>query len=220
MLHGLIFDLDGTLVDSLPGIAEALNGALAERGHPGHPEERVRTFIGNGTWMLARRGLPPEVPDEEVAAVEEAVLARYARTWRTGTRVYDDIAPLLADLAGRGVALAIFSNKAHAHTVTIAAELFGDIPFCAVLGHREGSPRKPDPSGALEIAAQMHLAPAQVGFVGDSTIDYETADNAGMQPLLVTWGYHPRAALARTQALLLDDPRHLHRHLAGLHPNA
>jgi phosphoglycolate phosphatase len=216
----LIFDLDGTLVDSLPGIAAALNGALAEQGYPTHPEERVRTFIGNGTWMLAKRGLPAGATDNEVDSLEATFLRHYPETWREGTRIYDGILPMLSELEKTGLTLAIFSNKTHAFTVEMAGHLFGGVSFACVLGHRGGAARKPDPSGALEIAARMHLDPAQVGFVGDSTVDFETADNAGMPPYLVTWGYHPRARLEATGAPLAEDPPGLLRCLRGPHREA
>lgn len=209
MIRAAIFDLDGTLVDSLPGIARALNRALESHGHAVHPEARVRDFIGNGTWVLARRALPDDAPDELIAAVEAAFVTEYATAWKTGTAPYPGIDELVASLKARGLPLAVFSNKPDAFTKEIVAHLFPAGTFQAALGHREGTPRKPDPAGALEIAAGFDLHPPEVAFVGDSLTDRETAQNATMVPILVDWGYESRAALAATGLPLVSSPEEL-----------
>ena len=211
--HAALFDLDGTLVDSLPGIAAALNTALAEHGHDGHPEERVRTFIGNGSRMLCHQALPEG--DREVATdpVHASFLEHYQEAWREGTELYPGIRALLAELSGQ-LPLAILSNKPHPFTVEMVDHLFPD-QFSIVLGHREGEPRKPDPAGALEIAESLGVPAEATAFIGDSTVDHETAVRAGMQSVLVSWGYHPRGRLTATSAPLLDSPEELQRRLQG-----
>ena len=216
--RGVIFDLDGTLVDSLPGIAHALNHALAAHGHPVHPEERVRTFIGDGLRMTCRRALPPQAGKETVEAVLQAQMACYARCWREGTRPYEGIPALLHQLQEDRAPFAILSNKPHSFTVEIAAALFPSTTFAAVLGQREGHPSKPDPGGLLEIAAIMGLSPGELTLVGDSTVDYQTAANAGMPAHLVSWGYHDRPALAGTKGTVVDTVTDLRRCLAAPRP--
>ncbi len=195
MAHGLIFDLDGTLIDSLPGIAASLNHGLLEEGLPPHPLERVRGFIGNGSLELARRALPPEQPDTIAHRIEAAFKIHYQDTWPLGTHPYPGIPGILKELAAAGFRLAVLSNKPHLFTVEIAARLFPGIPFDPVRGQKDGVPRKPDPAAALAIAASWSLPPAECLFIGDSTVDLETARRAGIPFLAVSWGYHDASDL-------------------------
>jgi phosphoglycolate phosphatase len=123
-------------------------------------------------------------------------------------------------LAADEIPLGIFSNKPHTFTAEIVSELFPAIPWCAVLGHQANTPRKPDPSGALQVASSINLPPADIFFVGDSTVDYETAVNAGMQPLLVDWGYHDRTALENTGAPIVSSANQILPALAAPRPDA
>ena len=219
MKHGLIFDLDGTLVDSLQGIAASLNHALALSGLPAHPHEAVRGFIGNGSRVLIRRGAPADADETLVNTVEQAFKSHYDLTWQDGTMVYPGIAGLLESLQTRGYPLAVLSNKPHPFTETIVARVFPTIRFAAVLGQRAGIPHKPDPAGALEISKSLRLSPENCTVIGDSTMDLETARNAGMQVIAVTWGYHDRDRLAAAGAgLIADDPAGLLELLAQM-PN-
>lgn len=195
MSNGLIFDLDGTLVDSLPGIANALNLALGDLGRPTHPESAVRHFIGNGARELVRKSLGGTASDEEIEKLQAAFGIRYAGSWSAGTQVFPGVAAMLLRQAAAGHQLAVLSNKPHDFTVEIVAKLFPDVPFARVLGQREGVPRKPDPTAALEIAASLGLVPAACVMIGDSTMDIETGARAGMHTLAVTWGYHDAGAL-------------------------
>ncbi len=219
MPHAFIFDLDGTLVESLPGIATALNRALAAHDLPTHPESAVRNFIGNGSWMLCRRGAP-DVEDALVDQLETRFFADYNTCWQDGTHPFPGIDDLLKTLVHDHTPLAVFSNKPHDFTVDIVAALFPDIPFVSVLGHKTDAPRKPDPAGALEIATALHVPHADIAFIGDSTVDHDTAINAGMQPLLVDWGYHDRPALEKTGSPVVSSPDQILPSLAALHPEA
>ena len=194
-MRALIFDLDGTLVESLPGIAASLNRALDQHGLPGQSHDNVRSFIGDGAIKLVQRALSTVSRMDLTDSVVKNFAADYAISWPTGTSVYPGILELLAELESRGVPLAVLSNKPHAFTTKIVETLFPDTHFAEVLGNHENLPHKPDPTGALEIAKTLGLAPESCVIIGDSTMDLDTAKNAGMQSIAVTWGYHDQTRL-------------------------
>ncbi|MEI6653197.1 MAG: HAD-IA family hydrolase [Verrucomicrobiota bacterium] len=198
MTRGLIFDLDGTLVDSLPGIANSLNRTLEGLRLPQHSLHAVRGFIGNGARVLISRAAPQGADDGLLNQIEMEFKADYDRTWPTGSAVYPGVAGLLEELQRRGIPLAVLSNKTHAFTTAMVGALFPNISFAAVLGQRPGTPHKPDPAGAFEIAATLGVPPSACMIIGDSTMDLETARNSGMRAVAVTWGYHDREALLAT----------------------
>lgn len=188
MISGLIFDLDGTLVDSLPGIAAALNHALGDLGLPVHSEEKVETFIGDGVENLVRRALGTELAHHH-AEVLAGFNTHYPVDWKSGTHPYPGMMDLLADLASRKIPMGILSNKPHRFTREIVDTLFPPHFFKTVRGHAAGTPRKPDPTAALEIVDLWNLKPAEVAYIGDSTVDLATARAAGLLPLIFSWGY-------------------------------
>lgn len=200
MKHGIIFDLDGTLVDSLAGIAASLNFSLTGSGLPEHSLAAVRSFVGNGARILVERAAPAGTESDLHTILENSFKTHYAEGWKTGTVLYKDVIELLEELQRRGHPLAVLSNKPHAFTETIVSHLFPSIQFTSVLGQRDGIPHKPDPAGALEIARQFGLAPEDCVLVGDSTIDIQTAKAAGMTAVAVTWGFHDRGPLAEAAA--------------------
>ncbi|HEY1122971.1 MAG TPA: HAD family hydrolase [Haloferula sp.] len=195
MKPGLIFDLDGTLIDSLPGIAASLNRALERCGLSSHAHEDVRRFIGNGSYELARKAMPEGSLADDILAVESAFKDDYALTWQEGTVPYDGIHECLDTLATAGFKLAILSNKPHPFTVEIVQRVFPHVVFDCVFGQRPETPRKPDPEAALQIARHWGLPPELCRFIGDSTVDLETARGAGMPAVMVGWGYHDASAL-------------------------
>jgi phosphoglycolate phosphatase len=195
MKPGLIFDLDGTLVDSLPGIAASLNRALERHGLSAHADSDVRRFIGNGSYELARKALPEESAPDLIRAVEAAFKEDYAVTWPEGTAPYDGIPACLDKLAAAGFRMAVLSNKPHPFTVAIVQRIFPGLPFDPVFGQRPDTPRKPHPDAALQIARHWGIPADDCRFIGDSTVDLETARAAGMPAIAVGWGYHDLAAL-------------------------
>ncbi|MEP2775572.1 MAG: HAD-IA family hydrolase [Luteolibacter sp.] len=204
MPRAIIFDLDGTLVESLPGIAASLNLALSHHRLPTHDHAAVRSFIGDGAQMLVQRAVPETTPEETRASILKCFAEDYAVSWPTGTSIYPGIQELLADLSSKNIPLAVLSNKPHPFTVEIVEKLFPENTFAATLGNREGLAHKPDPTGALEIASSLNLPPQQCTVIGDSTMDLDTAKNAGMQSIAVTWGYHDRERLAAADAIVDD----------------
>ena len=197
-------------MDSLQGIAASLNHALALSGQPVHSQEVVRGFIGNGVKILIRRASPADADDTLLDTIERDFKAHYDLGWQTGTIIYPGITDLLESLQSRGYPLAVLSNKPHPFTVAMVSQLFPSVRFAAVLGQRPGIPHKPDPAGALEISAALGLSPAECCVIGDSTMDIETARNAGMWVIAVTWGFHDRERLLAAGAdQLVNAPEEL-----------
>ncbi len=194
-------------MDSLRGIAASLNRALGGSGLPIHPDSAVRGFIGNGSRALIQRAAPSAADEALLLEIEQAFKADYDLTWPDGTTVYAGIFELLESLQACGHPLAVLSNKPHPFTAAIVSRMFPTIRFAAVLGQRAGILNKPDPAGALEISTSLHVRPQDCIIIGDSTMDLETANNAGMQAIAVTWGFHDRERLVAAGAeLIADDP--------------
>jgi phosphoglycolate phosphatase len=187
-MKALIFDLDGTLADTLRDIMDAMNCALAARGLPVHGPDAYRLFVGEGATQLARNVLPPD-QQVLVPALLADYRAHYLAKLIVHTQPYPGIPELLSDLQGRALPLAVLSNKPHDLTVRIVAALFPDMRFAGVLGQRPDRPRKPDPSGALELATALGRAPGDVALVGDTRTDMQTAGAAGMIAVGVRWGF-------------------------------
>ena len=204
-MRGVIFDLDGTLVDSIPGIAAALNEALTRHGFETHSEQTVSTFVGDGIRTTCQRAVPEGTADEIIDRLAQAHGELYGQLWRAHTEPFEGITELLDELLGAGIAIGVCSNKSDQFTGEMVSALFPQIPSPLIVGHRAGTALKPDPASALAVARAMDLPAADIAFVGDSTVDFETASNAGMAPILVAWGYHDEAALAGTGAPLIDS---------------
>ena len=201
----LIFDLDGTLVDSLAGIASALNRALESLGLPSHPESAVTTFIGKGSLELARQAMPSGSPEPLAHELDAAFQREYADQWKAGSHLYPGIDTLIHSLHREGHQLAILSNKPDAFTREIVDHFFpGDI-FTQVLGKSERFARKPAPDAARFLLDQWNIHPSDARFIGDSDVDRQTAENAHIPFIGVAWGYHPSTGLGDTVAESSDQ---------------
>lgn len=196
----VIFDLDGTLLDSLEDLADAVNAALAGRGLAPHPRDAYRRFVGDGVATLVRRAAPEGLADAEVAELAQAVRVEYGRRWDRKSRPFSGIPGMLDALAGAGVRLAVLSNKPDEFTARIAERFFAAWPWAAARGARDGSPLKPDPTAALDLARGLGLAPADILFAGDSDVDVLTGVNAGMFAAGVLWGNRSADELAAAGA--------------------
>ena len=209
--EAVLFDLDGTLLDTLEDLADATNRALARSGFPAHPLDAYRYFVGDGMRNLILRTLPEGQRDEEMLAKTiEAFQEEYGRNWADKTRPYEGVPELLDALAERGVPMAILSNKPDEFTKLCVGRLLPRWRFRAVQGVSETNPKKPDPTGALAIAERLGVAPAEVLYVGDTNTDMKTANAAGMFAVGVTWGFRPASELlAHGARALLAAPGEL-----------
>jgi phosphoglycolate phosphatase len=206
--RGVIFDLDGTLADTLDDIAGSVNRVLEAHGYPVHPVNDYKLLVGRGLDNLMAQALPAEARQEDrIARCLEEMIADYNDHCLVKTHLYRGIRELLNELTHMKTKLGVFSNKAEPLTLKIIHQLAGDIPFTRIVGARPGFPKKPDPAGALEICASMHLIPENIIYVGDSDVDMMMANHAGMMPVGVLWGFRSQEELlAHGAKTLLKRP--------------
>jgi phosphoglycolate phosphatase len=194
--RAVLFDLDGTLLNTLEDLADSVNSVLAARGLPQHPVAAYRYFVGDGATVLMTRVLPLQNRDAEtIAACVSEFTEVYAEHWNRKTRAYEGIPDLLDALVERRIRKAVLSNKPHAYTRLCVEHLLPQWKFDVILGQGEDVPRKPDPGGALRVAAVLDVAPGDVLYVGDTGTDMQTAVAAGMFPLGVLWGFRTKEEL-------------------------
>lgn len=192
----VIFDLDGTLLDTIADLAAAANHALKQLDYPTHPVDTIRTFVGNGINKLLERALPESERNEEnVMRMRSHFVPYYDAHNADLSRPYPGITALLETLQQKGMMLAVASNKYQAATEKLVKHYFPTIDFVEVLGQREGIAVKPDPSIVFDILQKANVAKEDVLYVGDSGVDMQTAINAGVDAVGVAWGFRPRAEL-------------------------
>ncbi|MFC1890553.1 HAD family hydrolase [Thermodesulfobacteriota bacterium] len=211
----ILFDLDGTLLDTLEDIGDAANRALIDNGFPPHPPDAYRYFVGDGIVKLMTRALPEGARDEGTIAVcLEALREAYRANWNVKTRPYAGIPEMLDAVMERGLKMAVLSNKPQEFTKLCVDELLVQWRFAPVFGKRDGVPRKPDPAGAMEIVHQLGVEPAEFLYLGDTAIDMKTACAAGMFPVGACWGFRPAEELLEGGArVLVEHPMEIPRHL-------
>ncbi len=202
----VIFDLDGTLLDTIGDLAVACNACLALRGLPQHSYDDYCRFVGNGIMRLVERALPePLRTPENVALVRADFVKYYTEHIDVYTKPYAGVPELLDALIGKGVRVAVASNKFQAGTEKLVRRFFPSVPFSPVLGQRPDVPLKPDPAVVREILAATGIAPDEALYVGDSGIDMLTAAAAGVRSVGVTWGFRSREELVEAGACHLAD---------------
>ncbi len=201
LFEAIIFDLDGTLLDTLEDIGAAVNRVLEKRNVPVHPMEAYRKFVGDGARQLVERALPDGMRSEAVIQTFlEAFLEDYGRNWNVNTRPYPGVEAMLDELARRRLKMAVLSNKPHAFTQQCVKELLSRWRFDAIVGDSEGLPKKPHPAGALRIAESLHVPPERILYLGDSDVDMKTAVAARMYPVGALWGFRSREELVANGA--------------------
>lgn len=207
--QAILFDLDGTLLDTLADIANSTNAALAQFGFPSHPIDSYRCFIGNGMDCLIRRVLPKDSHDNQtISKCLAAVKEQYSNRWAENTKPYPDIPELLSALEELGLPMAVLSNKPDDFTQITVEKLLPDCSFQIVRGLMPSVPPKPDPAAALQIAEQLKIPPSKFLYLGDTNTDMQTANSAGMYPVGALWGFRDAEELLTSGAkALVEKPQ-------------
>jgi phosphoglycolate phosphatase len=215
MKKAVIFDLDGTLADTIADLGTSVNRALGRRKLPQHELSAYKIMVGEGFRNLVTRALPEELRSETIIEEMRAeASADYGEHCLDLSRPYPGVVDLLQTLAGRGIACAILSNKPEALTVKCAAGFFPGFPFALVRGETPDFPRKPDPASALDLCRRLGASPAEVLYLGDSGVDMMTAKAAGLVALGALWGFRGEAELRESGAdALLAGPLELLNYL-------
>lgn len=196
----LIFDLDGTLINSLVDITNCANKAIEDLGFPTHSFEDFKKFVGEGAWNLLKNALPEgtskQIIDEAFAKYQKY----YEKEKFDNTYVYDGIFELLQFCKLQDIKMAVFSNKPHIFTTACVEQFFSDDLFLMTIGQSEKTPKKPNPQGALDIAKFLKIEPNQIWFVGDTKTDIMTAKNSQMKSVGCLWGFREESEFREFEA--------------------
>lgn len=215
-----IFDLDGTLLDSLEDIAQAANQVLVEIGLAALPIAEFQTLVGDGVRVLFQRALPETIENEALGTRCMELFERfYENTWHNRSKPYNGINELLISLESAGVAVAVLSNKPDSFTQKCVSHFFPETRFCAVLGHSPRFPRKPDPASARWIGESAGISSDRITYVGDTNTDMKTAVGAGFFAMGVAWGFRTERELTESGAdAVYSTPGDLAAAIIGRNP--
>lgn len=203
----IIFDLDGTLLDTLADIADSVNTVLTMNGFPTYPRDSYKTFLGDGLHNLISRSVPVGTEENIILTCCETFTQIYSESWKKNCVPYNGIETMLSDFSSRGIKLAVLSNKPHAFTCLFVDYFFPKDLFEIVYGHRDGVNKKPDPAGAIAIAKILQTGCENILFVGDSDVDIQTGRAANMGTAGVSWGYREVAELKDNNAeIIVNTP--------------
>jgi phosphoglycolate phosphatase len=209
--RAVLFDLDGTLLNTLQDIADSVNGVLETLGFPPHETKAYQLFVGEGEDSLTRKALPPgHRTEEEVDQTLARIREEYAQRWANNTRPYPGVPEMLDSLTGRGIRMAILSNKSQDFTRLTVSRLLEKWHFECVVGVSPSVLKKPDPAAARQIASTMGLKPGEFVYLGDSIVDMKTATAADMYPVGALWGFrNADELLAGGAKVLINQPSQL-----------
>ncbi len=211
MYKGVIFDLDGTLLNTLYDLSDSVNSVLASYGYPQHEYESYKQKIGKGMRNLIKVSLPESARNEE--NISEAVnkfMEAYAKNYMNKTVPYDNITETVQILQENGIKIGVNTNKKSEYAVNLMHKFFPDISFSGIFGEIQGIPKKPDPAGALKIAEIMELSPKEIIYIGDSGIDIQTGKNAGMGTAGVLWGFRGKEEfIANNADYIIENPKQI-----------
>lgn len=204
----VIFDLDGTLLDTVEDIATSVNNVLKSKGQPVFPLEIYKKTVGTSLRQLVQDLIPNSfLEDDELEEFIRNVRGEYAKNWNNKTKPYEGIEELLEALEDKGIRISVLSNKLDEFTVLSMEHYFKDWNFYPVFGSRSNIPLKPDPASALEICGLMRLKPSDILFLGDTNVDMMTAKNSGMTAIGALWGFRPKEELQEAGAdYLINHP--------------
>jgi phosphoglycolate phosphatase len=217
----ILFDLDGTLLDTLEDLGNAANRVLGKYDFPTHPLDTYRYFVGDGATVLMKRALPENKRDDDtVGACVRTFREDYGKGWNVKTRPYDGVTEMLDALTASGLKMAVLSNKPDEFTKRCVTEFLPKWNFDMVLGQSNLMPLKPDPKGALEIAKCLNIIPSHFIYLGDTAIDMKTATAAGMYPVGALWGFRTEKELLENGAqALIKRPQEILNLLHLTHRN-
>ena len=208
----VIFDLDGTLLDTIEDLGDSVNEVLSSRGYPLHSYDDYCLYIGDGMEKLIRRSIPDDLRNDElvVKGVLEDYKEAYTRNWKKKSKPYDGIMKCLDDLKAHQIASAVLSNKPHNFTELCVESLIGNEHFISILGQRDSVKKKPSPDGAIEICNNVNVDPSDVIFIGDTNVDILTGVAAGMTTMGVLWGFRKEEELREAGAdYIVSDPNQI-----------
>ena len=207
MYKACIFDLDGTLTDTLESLAYSVNETMKEMGMPQITTEQCREFVGNGAKVLIEKTLKAS-GDEKMTRFDEAYetyLRIFDKCCTYRVKPYPGIPEMLKEMKAQGLKLGVLSNKPDRQAVHVVEEIFGKNIFDHIQGQKDGVPRKPDPTAVLSIAAEFGSDPSETLYIGDSEVDGATGKAAGMDTVLVTWGFRSRYVLEAAEPYRIVD---------------
>lgn len=205
----IIFDMDGTILDTLEDLTDSLNVVLSENGLPERSLEEVRSFVGNGIRLLIERAVPETTSADVINQVYRDFMEYYPLHCSDKTKAYEGIPELLSSLREEGYSTAVISNKADVAVQELCRQYFED-SFDFAVGEREGIQKKPAPDSVFEVMKRLQIEPERTVYVGDSEVDVETAKNAQITCIAVNWGFRSEECLkAQGAEIIISEPKEL-----------
>ena len=204
--NAVIFDLDGTLIDSIRGITHSINLVLGENGYPRHDERSCMSFVGHGIRRLVEQALPADARTEDrIELCFRSMMANYEKYWDLEMRPYDGIPGLLDTLADSGASLAVNTSKDEANARKIVRRFFPEVDFAFIVGRDTAEAPKPDAAGVRGVLRRLGLSREDCLYIGDSEVDLQTAENAGVDFIAASWGFRTREELENAGAARIAD---------------